>query len=1826
MGDIVDDSQDKLKVALRQWRESLVNMSGRNRLLNYRPTRSSTLEFSGQTSQQVFDLISADDGAFTVGTKPPVKALPTSDLTDGAHLGEQVLDTIEDFDYNEFPNRLFADKTQREVDRALKNLATAAKREFLDKGLSILYVAFGSLVWIDDSGDSRRSPLLFVPVELRSDGPKQPHRLYPSSEDRAGNPALELKLREFGLELPSPAMIDETIETSGLATALDLYRALELPEGWRIEELASLSNFMFAKEAMFRDLEANEERILENPVLKAIASSQSDLVEQFAFDMLADEQIDALAPPESAHLVLDADSSQRSAISAARDGRSFVLDGPPGTGKSQTIANIIAALIHDGKRVLFVSEKVVALDVVRNRLQDRGLGSFILPLHSHRAVRSEVAALMSAALTLKPVPAGRAKPMTRIRSTELRESLNQYADAMNEIRLPFETTVHEVVGALQATGPTGESPAPTFLANQLDPRQFEEIKKEAARAAEFWDILRAGQDNLWWGIDETDSLRYDVEAARLSLDRLVRELDHHFPRRAVFGLGNNSQWSQALALTRLWHRHHDQIGTDWLAKPNLPEIAISVEDYANSVNATQRASNAAEALCSPRWRDIRVVSNSSIDIGDNVRDLMPLNEKTLRSELLQCEKSLAAGAEAMSAVISATDSLATLVGLRTPTFVVGLDSFLTAVDALLSTNAPIISWLVTREVLADVTSEAHALRSAKIQESAARLASSKYFTGNIEALDVKTISARVRLNSGLTRRFSREARSDRHTLAGVALEPTKQSIRELPLATAWQDAREAVSSREEALGSNLGRYDTTDAGWAATEAALVAGATILESSEISDAESLARSLRDESTRAMSSTQTADLKEKLAQWRGWTQNHNSLLNVEVAQGSMAAVRALLLDAAIEANRVENDLSEVLAVLGDDPRLGQALEAVGVLTTASTTETNFQTALVGFREILGPLNETADPRAVATLRDNLRWAKDVRKAVATDDTQATSPDQISALMATAVSDELHTAGLDWDRRLAALKAHFESDRAQGLPAELDDPTQGPILLQDLFHDVEGPDQWIAADLAHSRLVEFGMDGVMQSLMETGVPAAEIGDRITRAVLSHWLNFHLKNDPRLGAKVAENRDDMVTEYRRIDRELIADATNEIVISASARRPTTAYGQSALIRREGEKKRRHIPVRDLVDQARDVIQAIHPCFMMSPLAVSQYLPSDIEFDVVIFDEASQVTPGDAINCIYRGKALIAAGDRRQLPPTSFFAAGTVVDEDAEEEDLANDFESILDLMKSSGGFNTLTLRWHYRSRHENLIAYSNHSFYDGGLVTFPGAIDEDENLGVKFHLVNGVYRRSTGQDNPKEALAVAARVLHHFDSRPKASLGVVAFSAAQRDSIENAITVARANRPDLDKYFKDDRLDGLFVKSLEEVQGDERDVIILSIGYGPDESGKVYRNFGPINRKGGERRLNVAISRARQLVEVVSSMTASQIGETASEGSRHLRRYLDFAERGTKALTLELGPAGLGTDSPFEDSVISAIRSWGYDVQPQVGVAGFRIDIGVKHPNAPGVFMLGIECDGAMYHSSRTARDRDRLRHEVLEGLGWQLHHIWGTGWYRHRERELTRLKELLEERSSAPVSGRVTPREVPSKPASVAARFEPSFHLKSENPAWVVPYVPAKYGTFPRGLDLTQSQSPYEIVSFVQSVVAAESPLHIDVLCTRLREHSGIGRVGHRIRAYLEQAVQVAGAQRDGEFLLSKGAVISAIRQASSYQSRPAEHVHVSEMEFAVRNIVNDARGATKEEVVEGVSRAFGWNRTSTAIAAIITKTIDRLIALGDLKETSAGISIA
>ena len=457
----------------------------------------------------------------------------------------------------------------------------------------------------------------------------------------------------------------------------------------------------------------------------------------------------------------------------------------------------------------------------------------------------------------------------------------------------------------------------------------------------------------------------------------------------------------------------------------------------------------------------------------------------------------------------------------------------------------------------------------------------------------------------------------------------------------------------------------------------------------------------------------------------------------------------------------------------------------------------------------------------------------------------------------------------------------------------------------------------------------------------------------------------------------------------------------------------QLRILRREIEKRTRHKPIRRLLAEAGDIIQQLKPVFMMSPLSIANYLePGGAGFDLVVFDEASQVRPVDALGSLLRGKKAVVVGDSRQMPPTSFFESISHGDESADDdESVTADIESVLDLFASQGA-PSRTLRWHYRSRHESLIAVSNREFYDNGLVVFSSPDAGRESLGLRYHhLPDAVYDRGRSRTNPIEAETVARAVMEHAARRPELSLGVAAFSQSQAQAIDDRLEILRRQDDSAEGFFNAHPEEPFFVKNLENVQGDERDVIFISIGYGREENGRVYQSFGPLNREGGERRLNVLITRAKRQCHVFTNLHSDDISAASeSRGMQALRTFLAYAEIGR----MPDNPRPSSTfqvDSPFQQEVTRRLEQRGYQVHQEVASGGRFVDIGIVDPQRPGRYIIGIECDGAAYHSSRSARDRDRLREQLLTALGWKLHRIWSTDWFHNPERELERAVEAIE-----------------------------------------------------------------------------------------------------------------------------------------------------------------------------------------------------------------------
>lgn len=561
------------------------------------------------------------------------------------------------------------------------------------------------------------------------------------------------------------------------------------------------------------------------------------------------------------------------------------------------------------------------------------------------------------------------------------------------------------------------------------------------------------------------------------------------------------------------------------------------------------------------------------------------------------------------------------------------------------------------------------------------------------------------------------------------------------------------------------------------------------------------------------------------------------------------------------------------------------------------------------------------------------------------------------------------------------------------------------------------WCVWNESRSKATSMGLYCLVDQVSQGVVGLAELKEHFVVSYASWWLKRILDKEPLLANFSGASQAHKIKEFQKADKRFEVLTQQYIQAKLRGKIPTGTELTSDLkdevgfLRHEAQKQKMHKPIREVLNKTSAVLPRIKPCLLMSPLSVAQYL--DIKnqiFDVVIFDEASQIATWDAVGAIARGRQLICVGDPKQLPPTNFFNASDASG-DFDDEILV-EMESILDECLSCG-MPSSRLLWHYRSRNEGLITFSNHQYYGSGLVTFPSPVEQDNS--VEFVDSKGVYEPGKSRTNKIEAVKIVEEIERHYLSGEgnKNSIGVITFNAAQQALIEKLLDAKRLANLTLDEAIAHAKSEELFIKNLENVQGDERDVILFSITFAKDATGKLSMNFGPMNKEGGERRLNVAATRARHKVKIFSSLRPEDIdlSRTRAKGVADLKAYLDFALHGTRAIVEQATPTGREPDSPFEVQVIEALRSRNWRVVPQFGVSGYRIDIAVINPHAPGKFLLGVECDGATYHSAPSARDRDRLRQLVLEGLGWNIHRIWSTDWWFNRQIPLQALLTRLE-----------------------------------------------------------------------------------------------------------------------------------------------------------------------------------------------------------------------
>jgi very-short-patch-repair endonuclease len=643
------------------------------------------------------------------------------------------------------------------------------------------------------------------------------------------------------------------------------------------------------------------------------------------------------------------------------------------------------------------------------------------------------------------------------------------------------------------------------------------------------------------------------------------------------------------------------------------------------------------------------------------------------------------------------------------------------------------------------------------------------------------------------------------------------------------------------------------------------------------------------------------------------------------------------------------------------------------------------------------------------------------------------------------------------------------------------------------------WAVYETHRARVAAGPAASLLEDALSGAVSFDALPKAFRRAFFQRWLDHAVESRSLLREFHTLEHEQRVGEFKDLDQRVLIENRKALVGQLRDRtqnrlRAAGVGAELAFLQREMNKQRAHAPIRRTLREAGGAVRTIKPCFLMSPLSVAQMLDGSAPpFDLVVFDEASQMTAEDAVGSIVRARQLVVVGDPNQLPPTNFFAvmAGQVTSvTDENGEPLVEDSESILEECLGAGFPNT-RLKWHYRSREESLITFSNVSFYDSDLYTFPSVHSDAHARGLAFdYVADGVYE---GKGlNLREARRVADAVVRHAKEHPKKSLGVGTFNLRQQVAIQDEIELRRRQDPSIEPFFSAGNEEPFFVKNLENIQGDERDVIFLSVTYGKDISGVLRHNFGPLNGQNGWRRLNVITTRAKEHMRVFSSMRGEDINlaRTNSEGAKLLRSFLTFAERGV--IDSLLVSAAADTESPFERDVFMTLSRRGLRLQPQVGVAGYRIDFGVLDDEVEGRFVCGLECDGAAYHSSQTARDRDRLRQQVLEGRGWTLHRIWSTDWFKDRAGSIERIVQLVER-------SKQEAREAALRPVSHAAVTSPGEEVGE---TFVADFLPAlEVETGRQGSSINQAP-PLDAQPYTMAKLGARQMGPSPMLSTRYR----------------------------------------------------------------------------------------------------------------------------
>lgn len=1535
----------------------------------------------------------------------------------------------------------YPDELERTLDKVLDDARLAEQ----EAGLSTLFLAFGFLEWYESeaSGKPRYAPLLLLPIKVatRTVRGKRIYEITAREGAAETNVSLERFLdRNYGRLLP--AFVQERDEAPSVEQYLAAAAAaIEGLPRWKIRRWLILGNFAFSRIALYEDTRRDRWPDLFNhplvtPLLAGYERSSAAGTPRVADDYSIDDPaIEKLAPI----LIHDADASQHSALVEVMKTRNLVIEGPPGTGKSQTITNIIANALAKGRTVLFLAEKRAALDVVKTRLDAAGLGDFCLELHSDKsAPRAVVASLRHRFELGATVPEPQRTRQRDPAGDNARADIAAYVDALNapeeDGATPFQLMWKEIRIRRNRTEADAALDAVVLPETLMaDASALAEVKGRlgiyAETAGAFTKAYGPPGASPWTLTPPPDLPAFDrgpflaaLRALRNAGIALFRVIEEQRPLGIESKDAAETMIAGDLALNEPPPAQLLMAikGVDIGALERALDLQTAALDAAAALAALPAVEIDGEALA----RATELARRAGSRLSE-----MPPGELLARAEaaIARHRQFL----KAFSPMAPAVELLGS--GGATPSALVA--TIAEAVVAAAKIRPASVPYLrlnpVDETAFAALRARAEALQREEAnlrrlypayreaawpppeELEAAAAAERKGPLSKLFGQKPKELLARLGIaakTGGLAERF------DRIAMHGRAIDAFLSDERPaLMLGAIWKgfdtpfnDIAAALEDRR-AIRAHLATF----LGGEATAAALIG-------------------------------MPADWFPAVAEHRP-----AAVAFLAMAPGFQSALNDTQFAAALLQREADIRSIEALLEVDPDRTLAKYEVPLATLVVIDGARRGYDAARAAFEA--SPIHETVgvlapDHERIAQLRRVVEWVRAVRGARLTPPLElgllSFEPQVWRAKLRESATVRAAAEGAMADARAAVARFGFDVIERFDIPAL--------VSHLDRLHDrSEQLADFVSMRREREVLDRSGLADLLKRADAAGIDPHRLPELFEGLITRMRVNAVRRRSDALAHRTGTSLDVRRKTFAELDRlKLETDratvrarlVANEIP-EGTRSGPVRAWTELNLLAREFTKQSKFTPVRGLLTRAGGAIRALTPCFMMSPLSLAKFLPpGEFKFDLLVIDEASQMRPEDALGAMLRAKQIVVVGDRKQLPPTAFFDRALAETADDDSDDV--DDESILERCQTVFS-EVRRLKWHYRCRSESLIRFSNERFYDSSLVTFPAA--RTPSFAIDLIRVDGAYQASRNvaeaERVAEEAVAFMRRYAEARDAFP--TLGIVAINSQQRDVIFE--TVARLARGDdlVERYFERaaSRNEPFFIKNLENVQGDERDVIFISMTYGkgPGATAMAQR-FGPINSRHGHRRLNVLFSRARSRIALFSSFGSDDVkpSETSNLGVRILKEYLAYVENGGRA---EIGRIGGEADSDFEIEVSERLKARGYQTEAQVGVSGFRIDLGVRHPDHPGRFLAGIECDGAQFHASRSARDRDRLREQVLRDRGWAILRVWSTDWFDDPNAETEKLIRRLDELRRQPVQPDLdfaTPALIDAQPAPLAETF--------------------------------------------------------------------------------------------------------------------------------------------------------------------------------------------